>query len=129
MKYKIIFLLFVISLASSIILFLLPNSNICTMEKMCDTVLNSQYAETFGIKNDLFGIVIFSFMSLITISHLTKPKKYKEGIIKTGIFIGSIIAIYFLYLQYFVLHTYCQYCLVVDFSLLSSLSIILIWKK
>jgi len=129
MKYKIIFILFVISLISSIALFFISDSKICSSEKGCDIVQNSAYAETFGIKNYTIGIVIFSFMSLITFSHLSRPKRYKSMAIKTGIFIGSIIAVYFLYLQHFVLHTYCKYCLAINFSLLFSLSIIFIWRE
>jgi len=59
-----------------------------------------------------------------------KPEKYKKIIIHSGIFIGTIIAVYFLYIQQFVLQEYCKYCIVIDFSLLIAFIIaIFTWKN
>jgi len=125
MKYKILLVLFIISFASSLTLSLKPVSEICDLNKGCEVVHYSQYNFTFGIQNSHYGIFIFLFLILLTSSQIVKPKKNKETAIKLLVIIGSLIVVYFLYIQEFVLNAYCKYCLLVDFSLLLALIVIL----
>jgi uncharacterized membrane protein len=125
MKYKIIFGLLVISLLSSLVLTLTPIPAVCRPGEGCDIVRTSEYAYTFGIPNPYYGVLIFSFLCLLTLSHMKWPHKRKKQVIHSGVIIGSIVAIYFIYLQHFVLQAYCKYCLVVDFSVLIALGILL----
>ena len=123
-KHKIFLFIFSLCFLSSLILAVKTIQPICTTG--CDLVTTSKYAETFGIKNSIYGVVIFSFLSILTYSHTRKPSRRKKIIINLGIIGGSIIAIYFLYLQHFILNAYCKYCLVVDISLVISLAVLLI---
>ncbi len=125
MKYKILLILFILSLISSLTLSLKPVSETCGIRSGCEVIHYSGYDSTFGIKNSNFGVFIFSFLILLTISQIIKPKKNKKFLIHISIIIGSGIAIFFLYLQQFVLNAYCKYCLVIDFSLILALIIIL----
>jgi len=125
MKYKVLLVLFIISFASSLTLSLKPVSEICDLNKGCEVVHYSQYNFTFGIQNSHYGIFIFLFLILLTSSQIVKPKKNKETAIKLLVIIGSLIVVYFLYIQEFVLNAYCKYCLLVDFSLLLALIVIL----
>ena len=133
MKYKILLAIFILCLISSIILSIPSKSlhKFCTtdLESNCNSVQNSKYAYTLGIKNSYLGIIIFTFLSILTISQIKKPKKNKKTLIATGIIIGSIISIYFLYLQIFVIKEFCRYCLIIDFGLLISLLLIIPWKR
>ncbi len=122
-KYSLLLIIFIAAFISSLILTITPAPPIC--EEGCDIVQTSVYANTLGIKNSAYGVGIFAFMSLITFLQIKKPSKNKKSLIHTGTTIGAIIATYFLYLQYFVLHAYCQYCLVVDVGMLLALIIIL----
>ena len=106
-KYEIFLVLFVVSLISSVIL-MSETSEICDPGVGCDIVQDSKYASTFGIKNNLYGIFIFSFLVLVTLAQLRKPTKLKGRIISIGIVIGSIVALYFIYIQDFVLEAYCK---------------------
>ena len=125
MKYKVLLVLFIISFASSLTLSLKPVSEICDLNKGCEVVHYSQYNFTFGIQNSHYGVFIFLFLILLTSSQIVKPKKNKETAIKVLVIIGSLIVVYFLYIQEFVLNAYCKYCLLVDFSLLLALIVIL----
>jgi len=125
MKYKYLFILFAISLLSSIILSVIPAPPVCSTG--CDVVQTSPYAFTFGIKNSYFGVGIFAALLLLTIFYAADKNRHVRRIIHSAIIVGSLIALYFIYLQVFVLNSYCTYCMVVDLSLLVAL-VIAIWK-
>ena len=116
MKYKVLLVLFIISFASSLTLSLKPVSEICDLNKGCEVVHYSQYNFTFGIQNSHYGVFIFLFLILLTSSQIVKPKKNKETAIKVLVIIGSLIAVYFLYIQEFVLNAYCKYCLLITMN-------------
>ena len=126
MKYKIFLTVFVIGLLSSLILASNDSTGICETGAGCELVNNSNYGSTFGIKNSLYGVFIFSFMILITAWHMRNPNRHTKKIIHAAVIIGSIISLYFLYLQFFVIRIFCEFCLLVDFSLLVAL-LFLFW--
>ena len=126
MKYKIFLLIFTISLISSIIITSNSSTGVCTIGGNCDTVNNSPYGSFLGIKNSAYGIFIFSFMIVITLFHMNKPSRHTRRLIHLAVIVGSIIALYFLYMQFFVIKVFCTYCLIVDFGLLIAL-IFLFW--
>jgi len=121
MKYKIFLIVFIISLISSIIITSNSTTEACTIGGSCDAVNNSMYGSTLGIKNSVYGIFIFSFMIALTLFHIKNPSKHTRRIIHAAIILGSVIALYFLYLQFFVIKAFCNPCLVIDFGLLISL--------
>ncbi len=122
MRYKILLLLFLISLASSVIMVFDGNNKFCEIDEIvekgsCTDVQNSAYASTFGIKNYYYGIVIFILLSLLTYSQIRYPRRTKRNLIHITVYIGTAIALYFIYLQQFVLNAYCRYCMVIDISM------------
>ena len=112
------------SLASSLLLSFAPQETICNLNEGCSVVQNSSYSYTFGIKNSHYGILIFTILSIITFSQIKKNNKLKEQIIHASILIGALIAMYFIYIQAFVLNAWCKYCMVVDISLIFALIIL-----
>jgi uncharacterized membrane protein len=124
-RYQIILALFLISLISSVILSTKTASEICNASNGCEIVYYSQYNSLLGISNAYYGIIIFAFLSIWMISYLINPSKTKKMIINLAIIIGSVIAIYFLYIQNFVLEAYCRYCLIIDFSTIISFALII----
>jgi uncharacterized membrane protein len=121
MKYKIFLLIFFIGLISSIIITSNSLTGVCKIGGGCDTVNNSSYGSTLGIKNSIYGIFIFSLMISLTLLHIKSPSQHTRRVIHGAVILGSLVAIYFLYLQFFVIRTFCTYCLVIDFSLIISL--------
>jgi len=129
-KYEILLAIFFISLLSSLMLSLAPSPLICNLNEGCGVVENSVYSETFGIKNADYGVAIFIFAIILTLLHLKNPTENKKNLIHLIILIGASIAIYFIYLQIFVLKAFCKYCMVVDTALIFGLlTIIFNWKK
>lgn len=129
LKYILVFILISVALISSAILSFEPLSEICNVEEGCDLVQNSIYAETFGIKNSVYGVFIFSALLIVIAAQILKPTEKRECLLKLTLLFGSVIAIYFLIIQTFVLNAYCKYCLVADFSVIFATITIFFLKK
>ena len=128
-KYNILLVLFLVSLASSLVLSFTPISLICDFNVGCDVVHYSDYNFTLGIQNSHYGVIIFALMAFLIYFHIKRPDQNKKLMIHLAVILGSLIAIYFIYVQYFILSAYCKYCLIVDFSMIASLVVTLIWWK
>ena len=124
-RYHVILALLIISLISSIMLSSSPISLICNISSGCETVHYSDYNYTFGIQNSHYGVVIFSLLVLLLFSYLINPTQNKKALINLAIIGGSLVALYFLYIQHFVIEAYCRYCLIVDASVIICLILIL----
>ncbi len=132
-KYSILLIIFIASLISSIALSydaLTNTSTFCPLGEGCSRITNTIYGETFSIPNSHYGIIIFGFLAWLTFLETRSSNKDRKNFIHLSVIIGSLISIYFLYLQMFLFQEYCQYCLVVDIGLILALIIILFyWKE
>jgi uncharacterized membrane protein len=129
-KYIILIAIFFISFVASAVLSFVPAEQACGgVQTTCYVVQTSEYEKTLGINNSYFGLVAFPILLIFTFSHIKKPKKYKKQMIFLGIIGGALFAIYFLYLQFFVIQALCKYCMVVDVGALLSLGILSLWKE
>jgi uncharacterized membrane protein len=129
-KYKILLVLFAIAFLASLILSFVPLEQACGgVQTGCYAVQTSQYETTFGIKNAYLGLVAFAIIGLLAIFQIKHPIKERKQIIGLGVIVASLIAVYLLYIQFFVLHAVCKYCMVIDSSTLVSLGIIIFWKE
>lgn len=77
----------------------------------CDFVTGSIYGEIFGVKVSVFGLL--AFIGLLAL-YLASMNKYAFVLFRFGAVVGGLFALYFLYLQAFVLHAMCTRCLFVD---------------
>lgn len=84
----------------------------CLTGESCKIVRNSSYSELFGIKLSFFGF--FSFVALLIIYLLAYNKKINYLFFLSCTIIGAFFALYFLYLQIFVIKALCSNCLAVD---------------
>ncbi len=129
-KYIILLTIFIIAFICSGILTFVSVEEACGgIQTTCYAVQTSQYETTFGIKNAHMGLVAFSIMAILIFLHLKQPTKNKKQIIKIGIILGSIFALYFLYIQFFVIDALCKYCMIIDVGMLINLGIIAFWKE
>lgn len=92
----------------------------CTIAHGCETVLTSQYATIAGIPIALIGAVYYvTVLALLLIWIQTKHTTWLTLLVTlTGT--GLAIGIFLVYLQAFVIHAFCQYCLtseLIDFLL------------
>ncbi len=77
----------------------------------CQTVLTSVYATVFGVPVALGGVAYYLiFLVLLMIYLDTKREIFLRSALIFSIF-GFLASLYFLYLQAFVIHAFCQYCL------------------
>lgn len=129
-KYLALLAVFVMCFLASAILSFIPPEQACGSSKSgCYIINTSEYAKVIGIENCYFGLIAFSFLIFFTIWHILKPKKYKKQLILIILALGSVFAIYFIYLQLIVIKACCQYCMVVDIGTLLGLTIALFWKE
>lgn len=130
MKYKSTLILLAIIIIASTILSFIPIEKACGLDdNQCMVVQTSQYEKTFGINNAHLGLAAFAVLFIINFSHIKKPTKKKKQFLTLGLTIGSIAAIYFLFIQFFVLNAVCKYCMVTDIGTILSLGIILLVKE
>ena len=111
MKNKPFVFLLVLSLAgffNSSYLTILHYKNIippCTLARGCETVLTSQFSVIFGVPIALFGSLFF--LTLIILLLLGKSNYFKLLILA-----GVVVSIILFCIQAFILHAFCQYCLI-----------------
>lgn len=117
------------SFLASLVLSTMTIEQACGEDTGCNVVQSSEYEKTFGIKNSSLGLVAFSALGALSLLELRKPHKYQRNLLKLGLVFGGVFAIYFLYLQVFMLSALCKYCLVVDSGVLVSLGMIFIGEK
>lgn len=129
-KYKILLVLFIIAFIASAILAFIPAEQACGgTQTGCYTVQISQYESTFGIKNAYFGLIAFFIIGILAFLQIKKREKIRRDLITYGAVFASLIAVYLLYIQFFVLDAICKYCMVIDSASLLSLAIIIFWKE
>ena len=86
------------------------NSPLCLPDSNCDFVLKSQYSKFFGFPVALWGI--FYFASVLILNFFERLK----FLLKLISFLGFLFALYLIYIQSFVLQSFCFYCLISDTS-------------
>lgn len=106
----------------------------CSLTAGCETVLKSSYATIGTIPVALLGVLYYLTALIITVSIITsnseiysqKTEKFLLGLFSLGLLASG----YFVYLQIFVIHALCLYCLTSAFlSLLLFISIFLLVKR
>jgi len=129
-KYPLLMLFFIIALIASAILSFVPTPDVCNLEAGCYTVQNSPYNSILGIKNSYLGMLIFLAAIILIYFQIKNPSLIKRKLIYLMTIIGAIIAVCFFAIQVFVLHAFCKYCVIVDFSMIAALIVVLAyWKK
>lgn len=83
----------------------------CSAVTNCEVVLTSQYATFFGIPIALIGALYYA--TLIATLLLLWQEKHKIWLQLVLLFVSSamVISIILVAIQAFVLHAFCQYCL------------------
>lgn len=114
-KYDLIVLLALIGFGVSVYLMaseLLGFNVPCSLTGGCNEVLQSKYANLLGLPLPVWGIAFYFgvvFLSLLA-NHYQQGKKLLTWLLS----LGSLGALSFLFIQFFVIGKICQYCLVTD---------------
>lgn len=86
----------------------------------CEAVLSSPYSSLWGIPVAIFGALFYLFVLSIVFFTWETGKKKVTGLLLPAGFLAFLASFYFTYLQFFVIHAICWYCL---FSALLSTTI------
>jgi len=89
-------------------------SVVCPVGNGCDIVSQSQYAAIGPVPVALVGVLYFGFLSIAVFFSIKNDKReYLMPAFYLSLF-GALGALRFIYLQIFVLHALCPYCLFAD---------------
>ncbi len=82
----------------------------------CEVVLRSAYSEFLGIPVALFGAIYYVAILAVLFYYIDtkhperKPKAFSVALCLTPV--GMLASLYFFTVQAFVLHAFCQFCLI-----------------
>jgi uncharacterized membrane protein len=102
----------------------------CFITTGCDTVSTSSYSKILGIPVSGMGVAFYLAMGFRVLLYWDIKKDILLKIFSGAAIIGFIMSVYFFYLQAFVIHAFCSYCLgsTVTSSLLFILGLITLRK-
>jgi uncharacterized membrane protein len=83
----------------------------CTIFHGCDQVTTSKYSVVAGVPVALFGALYYLVMLILLTAGLTTGQQTTIKWVALLTWAGLLASLYLLYLQAFVLHAYCIYCL------------------
>ncbi len=89
-------------------------SPICLPGFHCDAVLSSPYSAIWGVPLSLFGAVVYALIALLGFWHLRqRDQRQALGALFIYMFAlaGVVFTIYLYYLEIFVIHAFCAFCI------------------
>ena len=113
--YALLFVLAIIGIGETVYLIYkkaVKERPACVIGKECHRVLESKYNKIFGIPNEIPGLIFFIAISLITAFLLigVEPITWWDGLAKLLILSGTLISLYFVYLQWRIIKAWCFWC-------------------
>jgi len=99
-------------------------TTVCLPGFECDTVLTSSYAEMWGIPISLLGLCMYTLVALLGF-WLLFERSERQDLLSLAIYAfalsGTLFTAYLYYLEIFLLHAFCTWCIgssIVMFGLL-----------
>jgi uncharacterized membrane protein len=88
---------------------------VCVVGKKCDVVLASKYKKTFGLGNEVLGMIYYFVIFVMGLWFIFGEDNVagfslEALLIILGV-IGVLFSVYLTYLQFFVLKSICDYCI------------------
>ncbi|MFH1284940.1 MAG: vitamin K epoxide reductase family protein [Candidatus Peregrinibacteria bacterium] len=83
----------------------------CTIFEGCNEVARSKYSEIFGIPVALFGALFYLTMLILSLLYYDTRSRAVLSIIPPIAAAGFLFTLYLVYLQLFVIHAVCIYCM------------------
>jgi len=87
---------------------------ICNVENLsgCNVVATSQYSHFLGISIAEYGVLFYAFIFVIAALELVVFDRFLRRVLQGSSLIGVIASTYLTFLEIFVIHALCIYCLV-----------------
>lgn len=83
----------------------------CSVTSGCETVLTSQFAQIGPVPLALLGSLFYLSVVIVCLLILTNYKKIYLNAFYALAIIGFIVSVILILIQQFIIHAYCQYCL------------------
>lgn len=91
----------------------------CLIVHGCKDVWESKYSKTFGVSNEILGIIFYSTMIVIEWTLFIGDKSSLMGFGEAlFLLVGSLASLYFVYLEWRVIRAWCIWC---------TMSAIIVW--
>jgi len=92
---------------------------VCPIGEGCSVVLESKYNKIFIIPNDVMGLLFYISTAFITAFLVIgiSPLAFWNLIIKLSVGFGSVLSLFFTYLQWRVIRAWCFWCLMSAFTI------------
>jgi len=97
----------------------------------CSTVNSSSYSELWGIPIAIFGVLsYFAILLLVFLGERLKLVKEYQVLFIFGIsFFGFLYSLYLTYLEIFVIHAICQWCVLSGLCMTIIFAASMLWLK
>jgi uncharacterized membrane protein len=120
--YALLFTLSAIGISETVYLIrkrLLAQKPVCPIGQDCVLVLSSKYSRIFIIPNDVMGLLFYIFTSFLTAFLVigVEPVSLWDLLMKLAVGLGSIMSLFFTYLQGRVIRAWCFWCLMSAFTI------------
>jgi uncharacterized membrane protein len=83
----------------------------CSIFEGCDVVTSGAYSTIAGVPVALLGVFYYLFTLTITILWWKKKNDLLLNLLRMTSTVGFVASLYFVYLQAFVIQSFCSYCL------------------
>ena len=83
----------------------------CTVIHGCETVLNSQYSVILGVPISLLGSLFYLLIMFFALAVLLDKRKIFAHGLFLAAFSGLFVSAVLFFVQFFILKSFCQYCL------------------
>lgn len=83
----------------------------CSLLQGCDIVTTSKYSQIFGIPVALMGMFYYFSVLIASLIYVDTKNSKVFKFIQPLTVLGLLGSLYFVYLQLFVIHAICQYCM------------------
>jgi len=85
---------------------------VCIIGQECHQVLESEHNKTFGIHNEILGLLFYISVFTITLMLVIEigPLIWWNRLVNVLVFGGTLMSIYFTYLQWRVIKSWCFRC-------------------
>jgi len=130
-SYALLFTLSAIGISETVYLIrtrIKSEKPVCPIGGGCVLVLTSKYNKIFIVPNDILGLLFYvaaSFISAFLVIGVG-PLVFLDFILKLSVALGTILSLFFTYLQWRVIHVWCFWCLMSAFTIWLMGTIILI---
>ncbi len=87
-----------------------PGALVCGFESSCEDVLASRFSKVAGVPLPVFGLLGFTAIFACSLS----PRPRSTQLLRLLALVAAVVGGALIFVQFFVLHNLCPYCMVVD---------------